>query len=130
MPCVFVVAEVVSSPAGWGRTITGADAAWCTVDALEGSQLIHAALAFERCKSFAQAVPWLRGRIGVYDGPKPVLANRAGEAFRSAIASPEATTEWNEFMLLEKGRQELFISAFTSADGGSGILAPFLENVI
>ena len=130
MPCVFQIAETVQSPAGWTNTITGADAAWCTIDALVGSQLLHAALAFERCKSFVQAVTWLHGRIGIYEGPKPVLANRAGEVFRSAARDSEASQEWADFLELEKGRRDLFVIAFTAADGGSGLLAPFLENII
>ena len=130
MPCVFSIADVVLTLGGWDVTLAGADAGWCAVDALSGPQLLHAALAFERCKSFVQAVPWLKGRIGVYDGPKPVLTNRAGESFRSAAETPEAAEEWREFLLLEKERRKLFVTAFITADGGSGMLAPFLENVI
>ena len=130
MPCSFKVTEVLSNADAWAYIHATQRAAWCAPDALTGAQSILASIAFDRCRSSIQAVSFLAGTIGVYEGPRPVYANRAAERFRSAHDSDHAAQEWADFLELERQRKQLFVDAFERANAGSGLLAPFLENII
>ena len=130
LPCAFPVVNIVSDHDDWLLVPKGLQAAWCSSDVLTDQQALLASIAFERCKSFIQAVPWLGGTIGVYEGPRPVFEARNAEAFRSASVSGTAMAEWEEFLSVECSRRELFLRAYERADGGSGILAPFIENIV
>ena len=130
MPCSFKIAESLSDATEWATVHRTQQAAWCSPGALTGAQATLASIAFNRCRSFIQAVPFLAGTIGVYEGPRPVYAHRAAESFRSAHDDDHAALEWTAFLELEQQRRQLFVGAFERADAGSGLLAPFLENII
>ena len=129
LPYASKVHDALRSADDWADVSRSFKAAWCAPDALVGPQLLYTALAFERCKSYVQPVPWLSGRIGVHDGPRPVRAQRAAYAFRSRHSSKAAAKEWEDFLALEQERRHLFRAAYEAADAGTGILSPFLENI-
>ena len=130
LPCSFRIRGAISTADEWRSVPPAHHATWCLTDALSDGQLILAALAFERARSFTHSVPWLHGAIGVYNAPRPVYANRAAEKFRSQHDSPDAEAEWSNFLGIEKDRRALFLRAFQDADGGTGILDPFLANIL
>ena len=130
MPYVGQVVGSLSDIAEWYSVPPAHSAAWCCSGALSSDQILIVSIAFERANSFVQAGPWLSGSVGVYHGPKPVYSARSAERFRSAHDNDHADAEWKDFLVLERDRRQLFVAAFECADAGTGLLVPFLDNVI
>ena len=130
MPYVGRVEGALTDAAEWPLVPAAHSAAWCCSGALSSDQVLLVSIAFERARSFVQAGPWLSGTVGVYHGPKPVYSARSAERFRSGHDDDHAAAEWQDFLVLEKDRRHLFIDASERADAGTGLLAPFLDNVI
>ena len=89
----------------------------------------HSVLALERALSFSEPVPWLRARLGVMQGPRPVHKSRAATRYRTAGADLRAADEWRRFLADEAARQCEILVAFERADAGTGLLSSFLGNV-
>ena len=104
-------------------------AVWATYAALTRGQFEHTALAMERCRSFVEAVPWMRANVGVTDGPVPVTPHRASAAYRRDDDQAAAQAEWQAFLLREQAHHCAILEAFEAEDGGTGILEPFIGNI-
>ena len=129
LPCTFPITDFARDALGV-EARSHLKAIWCTIDALAERQLGHAALALQRCRSFVEAVPWLDGRIGAYDGPRPVVAQRSGALYRAASGTPEASAEWLAFLESERLRHGVILAAYEAEDAGTGLLAPFIACVM
>ena len=127
IPYVERVMGAVSSLAD-APTRRNLSACWVTQDALTDSQFAHTVLAMERRKSFVEPVPWMLARVGVTDGPVPVVPHRASSAYRHADMQ-YAAAEWQSFLETEREALGQIYAAFEAADAGSGLLAPFLGNI-
>ena len=128
LPVVFPVVTALHRPPP-PQSLRGWKAVWCMKDALSDLQFAHTVLALDRCQSFGEAVPWLRSRIGVMEGPVPVTPHRAAAAYRDGVSLAAADTQWAEFLESERLLFPEILLAFTAADAGTGILLPFITSI-
>ena len=129
MPCLFVVPQSCCEADAATPACANLTAGWCPRASLPAAACEHAALALERCLSFVSPVPWLRARIGVLQGPQPVVKSRAAAGFRDAPDADAAAAEWRDFLATERRRHLEILHAFEREDGGSGLLSLFLSNI-
>ena len=106
--------------------------AWCSSDALSMSTIAYslALMAIARISSIRRASKTRkRMRIGIWEGPRPVVAAVHASTWRDADASPSAMREWLAFLEWDDGIAQELKSALLARDGGCGKLVAFALKV-
>ena len=97
------------------RTTAQRDAAadapsmWCGIDAMHGTATApYFAMATARVQAASGPTRYAGAKIGVWDGPRPVVRNRASNTWERSEAAPRVRQQWTEFIALERHRATEF----------------------
>ena len=90
--------------------------AWCSVEALQGTpQLLYVATVTAQLEAATPGATLRTERVGAWHAPRPVVPQRASDAWERAAPSKQAHDEWATFLDTERSRAAEIAAAFAAA---------------